>query len=149
MERDFLKSVRKAIRMLGRRIFADQCSVTEYRESAENYDEFEILVAAEFRSEFSGVIFFRSSKNAANSIASSFFGIGIRDERKAVTEGASEFLNQLLGTVKRLYVYDSTGFEFSIPAVVPEKRKPESLDAVGSFEVKGTGKAVFIDIFRK
>ncbi len=148
MERDFFLNVKKAIKTLANPRFPEPVGITAVPQIPQDYGKWDVVIASDFRGAWSGTAVFHSSKSAAGLLARSYFSIETRDSAKALSDGACEFLNQLLGMVKRNYTEDSSGFTFSLPRIVTGRNRPEDATfAAKIFELRICGESLYVDFF--
>ena len=114
MEKEFLKTILNSVRTLSKRVFNTRIDIeTLNDDNKSDYINNDIIVETEYRGVISGKILLSSSNSGASHIASSISGVEVQNTEETIA-GAKEFLNQLLGIVKRSYSSEDLGFTFSI-----------------------------------
>ena len=84
-----------------------------------NIDEpkFEVNVVISFVGKITGAITLKGSKKLAKDITSKMLGFEVEDESDDIKDAVGEFLNIIMGAIKRNYSEDNA-FDISVPTVV-------------------------------
>jgi hypothetical protein len=149
---DIVESFRKSLRTICSRFVEDDIELTLLPGPAAVFGAGDILVASDFKARINGMVVCRLSKSDASFISASFFGIDAGGNGGIITDSISEFLNQLLGVVKRNFGHDPEGFLFSIPRALDVNKIPgghfSGINSINSIKARiSDDRAVFLDIY--
>jgi CheY-specific phosphatase CheX len=147
MEKEFLKTILNSVRTLSKRVFNTRIDIeTLNDENKSDYINNDIIVETEYRGVISGKILLSSSNSGASYIASSISGVEVQNTEETIA-GAKEFLNQLLGIVKRSYSSEVLGFTFSIPENITKQKYLNLINkSINTFKLNIENKQIYLDV---
>ncbi len=147
MEKEFLKAIFNSVRTLSKRIFNKRIDIESVNDKTNKITTAnEVIVETEYRGVISGKILLSSSNNGAAHIATSISGVEAQDTEESIA-GAKEFLNQLLGIVKRSYSSEVLGFTFTIPENITNQKYLNLInESINTFKLNIENEQIYIDI---
>jgi CheY-specific phosphatase CheX len=118
-----------------------------------NGARYELNVVIGIVGEISGAITLKGSKKLATSIASNMLGIEIEENSDDMKDAIGEFLNIVMGVIKRHYSSDNP-FDISVPTTILGEdylvyTKASKNDKVSLIDFKYNGESFCIEIYLK